>query len=132
MNQRLLVIDDESSIRMFLRDIFESKGCFLTVASSGRDGLRFAGAEKYDVIITDMVMPDFGGADLIAELRKNGNDTPIIAITGYSDIEAKLDVAKACNVDCVVYKPFIAKEIINAVEMALTNNKHRSEPIQEQ
>ena len=50
MNRRLLVIDDESSIRMFLRDIFESKGCSITVAASGRDGLRFAKAERLSVL----------------------------------------------------------------------------------
>lgn len=126
MNRRLLVIDDESSIRMFLRDIFESKGCAITVASSGRDGLKFAKAEKYDVIITDMVMPDFGGAELIAELRKSGSDTPIIAITGYSDGEACLGVAKDYKVDCVVYKPFIANELCEAVEQVIKNR--RSEP----
>jgi len=128
MNRRLLVIDDESSIRMFLRDVFESKGCTVTVAPSGTDGLRFAKAEKYDVIITDMVMPDLGGAELIAELRKGGMDTPIIAITGYSDGEANLAVAKDYKVDCVVYKPFIAKELIDAVEQVL--KARRIEPAQ--
>jgi CheY-like chemotaxis protein len=121
MNRRLLVIDDESSIRMFVRSIFENKGCSITVAASGRDGLRFAKTDKYDVIITDMVMPDMGGAELIAELRKGGMDTPIIAITGYSDGEANLDFAKNYKVDCVVYKPFIAKELCDAVDQVIKN-----------
>lgn len=123
MNRRILVIDDESSIRMFLRDVFESKGCTVSVTSNGRDGLKLAKAQKFDVIITDMVMPDLGGAELIAELRKGGMDTPIIAITGYSDGEANLAVAKDYKVDCVVYKPFIAKELCDAVELVIKNRR---------
>lgn len=126
MNRRLLIIDDDSSSRMFMTDVFESMGCAVSVASNGLDGLRYALTERYDVIITDMVMPGTGGAEIIAELRKSGMDTPIIAITGYSDGEARLSHAKEYKVDGVVYKPFIARELCDAIEQAIKNRKFES------
>jgi len=128
MNKKLLIIDDESTFRMFLRDIFESRGCSITTASNGQEGLQYAREDKFDVIITDMVMPETTGTELIAELRKGGNDTPIIAITGHSDGEAGLALAKEYKVDCVVYKPFFAKELYDAVDAAINNRK--LEPVQ--
>jgi DNA-binding NtrC family response regulator len=122
---KVLIIDDESSIRIFLKDVFERAGYTVVLAANGSEGLACARKERFDIIITDMVMPDLQGADMIAQLRTSGFDTPLVAMTGYSDGEANLAKAKDYCVDCVLYKPFVAEEVIAAVERVLQNRKLR-------
>ena len=119
MKGRILIIDDEEPIRMFLSDVFERDGFDVALAANGREGLALALGGGFDVIVTDMVMPDLVGAEMIARLRTGGADTPLVAITGYSDGDANLASIKDFCVDCVVFKPFIAREIVAAVEQAI-------------
>jgi DNA-binding NtrC family response regulator len=119
MKGQILIIDDEEAIRMFLSDVFIRAGYGVSLAKNGREGLEMARNGGFDVIVTDMVMPDMQGAEMIANLRRGGTDTPLVAMTGYSDGDARLDSVKDYCVDCVIFKPFIAREILGAVEQAL-------------
>ena len=119
MKGQILIIGDEEAIRMFLSDVFIRAGYGVSLAKNGREGLEMARNGGFDVIVTDMVMPDMQGAEMIANLRRGGTDTPLVAMTGYSDGDARLDSVKDYCVDCVIFKPFIAREILGAVEQAL-------------
>jgi DNA-binding NtrC family response regulator len=119
MKGQILIIDDEEAIRRFLSDVFIRAGYGVSLAKNGREGLEMARNGGFDVIVTDMVMPDMQGAEMIANLRRGGTDTPLVAMTGYSDGDARLDSVKDYCVDCVIFKPFIAREILGAVEQAL-------------
>ena len=123
MNKRILIIDDEHAIRMFLKDVFIRSGCTVTTASNGVDGLLLARGNGFDAIVTDMVMPDMEGVEMVGKLRTGGTDTPIVAITGYPDGGARLGELKDFCVDSVIYKPFLAREVLAAVEQAITNRK---------
>ena len=119
MKGQILIIDDEEAIRMFLSDVFIRAGYGVSLAKNGREGLEMARNGGFDVIVTDMVMPDMQGAEMIANLRRGGTDTPLVAMTGYSDGDARLDSVKDYCDDCVIFKPFIARDILGAVEQAL-------------
>jgi DNA-binding NtrC family response regulator len=123
--KKILIIDDEEAIRIFLADVFESNGYRVCVASNGAEGLALADQERFDAIVTDMVMPDMHGAEIISRLRRGGSDTPIVVITGYSEGEAILEAAREFFIDRVIFKPFAAGEICKAVEDAVQERKSK-------
>jgi CheY-like chemotaxis protein len=106
MKPKILVIDDEEEYRTILREMLRDDGYTVMVAPDGTTGLACTRHEHFDLIVTDMIMPDLHGAELIAKLRLAGCTTPIIAISGQPDGDASLAVAEAYNANAVLTKPF--------------------------
>lgn len=79
---RILVIDDDASLRLLLRGVLERQGYSVVEADNGYAGLQCYGAELPDVVITDMQMPVMDGLQLILELRRTCPTAKIIAISG--------------------------------------------------
>jgi len=119
--KRILVIDDEPSIRNLLSKIFKKAGYEVMLASSGKDGLQLFRENPADLIITDIVMPEMSGHDFIIDLKKDYPDVKIIAISGnqYVGPEIELSIAEAFGAVKVFAKPFKASEILNAVKTLL-------------
>jgi DNA-binding NtrC family response regulator len=126
MKKRILIIDDESAIRLYLEEIFEQEGYDAVTVSNSRDGLEYARGGGFYAIVTDMVMPGMQGVEMIAALRRGGSDTPIVVMTGYSNGDARLQELQDYCVDCVVYKPFRAHEVVIAVEQAVQSRRLKS------
>ena len=116
MKKRILVVDDEVSFRYFLLNALELAGYSVTAVASGEEALLRARCYDFDAIITDMVMPNMQGSELITRLRSSGFQTPIIAITGLPEGEACLADAESFHVDCVLHKPFSLSDICSVVE----------------
>jgi two-component system OmpR family response regulator len=119
MKGRLLVIDDEKAFCSFLRCLFNQDGYAVETSPNGKNGLERARAEKFDAIITDIIMPGLNGVEVIARLRADGNEIPIIAITGYTPRETMFNTAQYHYLDFILYKPFSAEAIRDIVETAL-------------
>lgn len=79
---RILVVDDQDSIRRALRAVLERAGYEVREARSGQDAVRLWREEASDLVITDIHMPDKGGIDTILELRALSPNIPAIAISG--------------------------------------------------
>lgn len=96
---RVLLADDNDSLRELLGQIISSCGFEVSEAGDGRQALDiFISAEKnFDLLITDLCMPRINGGELIREIRRCKPDIPVIAITGYTD-PATLDEVKALDV----------------------------------
>ena len=109
---RILVLDDEASIRRLLRLALELDGYEVVEAQNGHEGLRCYQAEPATVVITDMQMPVMDGATLIRELRSTFPRAQIIAMSGDRQ---ELDVARALNVQGTFKKPFGLAELRQAV-----------------
>ena len=116
MKKRVLVVDDEASFRYFLYNALENAGYRVTAVGSGEEALMRARCYDFDVIITDMVMPNMKGSELITRLRSGGSETPIIAMTGHADGEDCLSIAEQFHADCILHKPFTLPEIRTTVE----------------
>lgn len=71
MNERILVVDDEVEIVELLTDYLRAEGYRVTIASNGREALDKAGAEKPDLVILDIMMPDLDGFEVCRRLRAN-------------------------------------------------------------
>ncbi|MCC7450849.1 MAG: response regulator [Anaerolineae bacterium] len=87
--QNLLVVEDNTELREAICDTLQLLNYRVMQASNGRDALTLISSGQYpvDLVISDLVMPEMGGAELCAELRQRGNAVPIIVMTGYSSEE---------------------------------------------
>jgi len=78
----ILIIDDDSSVQTLFKQFLESKGYSVSLASNGREGLRQMHKCNPDLIITDIMMPEMDGLEIIQEVRVHHLEMPVIAISG--------------------------------------------------
>lgn len=113
----VLVVDDEAAILLAVRAVLEHFGHRVTCALGGTAALQQMAAHRYDVIVTDIYMPDIDGAHLIREARRLAATARIVAISGggvYMGAEETLQVAQRLGATAVLQKPFNPSEIMAA------------------
>jgi len=116
---RILLIEDEPGVRETLAAALESKGHIAVVASNGREGLEKYRADAFDLVVTDIIMPEKEGIETIKELRALNPDVKVVAIsgggrTGNMDF---LKIAKGLGALQTITKPIRLKafhDIINS------------------
>jgi len=115
---RILVVDDEPLLRETLRLALTSAGHTVTVAPNGRAGLVAIEADQtIELVVTDILMPETDGLELIMRLRKSGRRLRVIAISGGGRTHNMdvLDFAQTFGADMVLSKPFEPAKLISAV-----------------
>ena len=110
----ILVVDDEEMDRVFERAVLESAGHTLVFAKDGAGALKVCRDKAIDLVVTDLAMPDFNGLRLIKELRNEGVDVPIIAVSGWA--ADQLDLAEDYGANVALVKPLDGSELVRAVE----------------
>jgi two-component system response regulator AtoC len=118
----VLVIDDDPAIRSQLVRLYTHSGYTVVAVSSAEEGLAQLGEGKIDFVITDIKLPGMDGVGLIAHMHENFPDVPVIAITGYSDIETAISVLKNGACDFVV-KPFDLGSVQESTRAALEKTR---------
>lgn len=121
---RILVVDDEPSVRKVVKSIFEADDCEVIEAVDGREALDLCKEISIDLTITDIVMPEKNGIDYIMELKKNYPNIPVVAISGGGGITGRydyLEIAKLVGADYIVKKPFGVDELRTVVDSILKN-----------
>jgi CheY-like chemotaxis protein len=103
---RILVIDDNEEILVSLKNFLTKKGYVVVSASNGLDALKLfeAATVVFDLVITDLVMPNISGVGITAIIKKQNPAMPVIAITGYGEQPEAL--AREAHADLVLEKPF--------------------------
>ena len=103
---KLLIIEDNQEILAGLYNFLTARKFQVATASDGLEGLKLFDTEKdgYDLVITDLVMPNISGIGVISILKEKCPDTPVIAITGMGEHPEALAVE--ANADVVIEKPF--------------------------
>ncbi|MHC1782498.1 MAG: response regulator transcription factor [Anaerolineaceae bacterium] len=109
----ILIVDDEVKIVQLVRDYLEQAGFTVLAAADGRQALAMQQAEKPDMIILDLGLPEMDGLDVIRDLRKRAN-TPVIMLTARADESDKL-VGLELGADDYLTKPFSPKELVARV-----------------
>ena len=114
---KILIIDDEPYILLMLKKMLEKVGYEVDLASNGRQGLELFQKDSADMVITDIIMPDKEGLEIIMEMKQTHPDLKIIAISGGGRIspESYLECAKHFGAARVFQKPFRQKELMLAV-----------------
>ena len=91
---KILVIDDERAIRNILKETLEFEGYKVDVAENGAQGVEMAQADNYDLIYSDVKMPQMDGTELLAALKQpdsNCADVPVVMISGHGNIETAVE-----------------------------------------
>jgi CheY-like chemotaxis protein len=116
---RILVIDDDLENRFALEKVLKLHGHEVDLAANGADGVIKFRASPFDLVITDIYMPQQGGIETIVQLRKEFPDIRIIAMSGNDEVGASFAVAKHMGVCEVLHKPFSSDHLMKAVQNAL-------------
>jgi CheY-like chemotaxis protein len=119
--KRILVMDDDSAIRLFIGSTLENAGYAAVACKNGAEGVAEFSKGKFDLVVTDISMPVVDGIDAIIHIRKNDATVPIIAVSGAERGESFLKVADFFTADATLRKPFTGKDLCAAVEKALRN-----------
>lgn len=115
----ILIIDDEESIRILLRSALEAAGYEVTEAANGRQGLELYRRKPADLVITDILMPELNGLDMLLELTREFLNAKVVAISGAGGGKNVLDVAKLLGARQTFRKPFSMPQLLSAVRYEL-------------
>lgn len=121
--RRILVVDDESTLRLGFAYALSNPSTSVATAGSGKEALSKIETTSFDVIILDLRMPDMDGIGVIDELRKRNIDVPIILCSGLPKPHASLHVIRQNVVDFLI-KPMSPKELRGIVEFILNPDEH--------
>src|SRR4051794_9724404 len=113
-SRRILIVDDEPSVRQALSELLVAEGYETGEAANGPEGLAEFRREKWDMVFTDRVMPGMNGDELAAAIKETHPGTPVVMITGFVD-PANDYTAQPRLIDVVVRKPFTTAAIRNAI-----------------
>ena len=102
---KVLVIDDEPFIRSLFETVLSENDCMVATCGSGREGVEVAGKGSFDLVITDINMPDLGGIDVLRSIKNQNPDIGVIVITGYASLETAME-ALHLGADEYLKKPF--------------------------
>jgi CheY-like chemotaxis protein len=114
---RVLVVDNDKSLLSAIEDYLRLCDYDVTTAATGLDALQHLRSESYDILVTDIVMPDISGIGLIEICKKEFPSLPTIAITGYGKQVKDLTIEK--SPDQYLEKPFKLTELLKAMESLL-------------
>lgn len=114
----LMVVDDDDSNLESLQGVFAREGYKILLAPGGREALELARRERVDVVLTDLMMPDMDGLDLLRSVKTVSPETEIILMTAYGTVERAVEAMKEGAWDFVT-KPFKKIQIIKGVRRAM-------------
>ncbi len=124
--KRVLVVDDEESLRLVLRTFLKRKGYQVELAENGVAALAMVESFGPDFIITDVRMPKMGGLDLLTTLRAKGNLATVIVMSAYGNVDLAIEAIKSGAYD-YVQKPFKNDEILLTLRKAEERESLRRE-----
>lgn len=109
----VLVVDDDPALRDVLSGIIKASGLEAEAVAGGHQALELLAKKPYDLLISDLMMPEMHGSELIRTAREQGYDGPVLLITGFEG--ARDEASKIPNVDQIMKKPFSFAELKEAV-----------------
>ena len=128
---RVVVIDDETDVRVVVKKVLERAGYEVDAVGSGKEGLELIGTSGADLVITDIIMPGMDGVAVVNKVREDHPDMPIIVISGGGNItpmayeptaiktSAYLASASDAGANITLTKPFGREELLAAVRNLL-------------
>jgi len=119
---KILVVEDEKEHLSFLTELFTLSGYLVTPVQSGFDAIEKLSDHDYNVVLTDLVMPEMNGLELIEKIRELKKELPVIVISGHGNIELAVDAMKRGAFD-FLKKPINIQSINERIEKAIEQNK---------
>lgn len=123
---RVLVVDDEKFIRDILADFLGMEGYVVRTADDGVSAITELRRTRYDMVISDLKMPNMGGLELLREVNQSNPDTLTVIMTGFGTVETAIDAMKRGAYDYIL-KPFKVEEIVHIVQRGLEKQRLAAE-----
>jgi len=123
----ILLVDDDATFCVMLRTFLEKKGYFVKEAFSFSEGLRALKSINFDIILTDIRLPDNDGLELLLEIKSKQSQIPVILMTGYGDIRTAVKAIKMGAYEYVT-KPINPDEILFTIQAALRDGREQKVP----
>lgn len=111
----ILVVDDELLIRDLLYDFFTGQGWDISVAESGERALEILRSRKFDLVLTDIKMPEMDGLALTGHVKESHPEIPVVLMTGFPSVDTAVEALRK-KVDDYVIKPFNINQLYKLVE----------------
>ncbi|MDP6111764.1 MAG: response regulator transcription factor [Planctomycetota bacterium] len=127
MATRVLVVEDDASMLMGLKDNLEYENYEVTTATNGVDGLKFAQENSFDLIILDVMLPQMDGFEVCRQIRTMDEDVPIIMLTAKNQEIDKV-VGLKLGADDYITKPFSIRELLARLEAVLRRQRRGTHP----
>ena len=117
-NKRILVVDDQIAVCNSVKAILSRRGHKVQSAQSTDEALEKIAGARFDLVVSDLMMPDRSGMDLLREVRNNSDTVPFVMITGYASVPSAVEAAKL-GVSNYLPKPFTPDELSSVTDKAL-------------
>ena len=121
-SERVFIIEDDPGVAEVVKLLLSREGYFVEGAGTVKEGLRRLAAGGFDLVITDLKLPDGTGLDAVRLIHGKDRSLPIIMMTSYSSLESAIGALRAGAVDYII-KPFDNDELLHAVERALKERR---------
>ena len=117
----ILVIDDDASVREVVSEMLRLEGHEVTIAENGREATAMLADRDFDLVITDLIMPEKEGIETISEIRRTDSRIPIVAISGGGRLGPGdyLETARYIGADATLAKPFARQELLTTIDALL-------------
>jgi len=116
--KRVLVIDDERIVLDSITKILKEENFEVDVTMSGRQGLEWAIAKDYDIVLTDLRMPDIGGMRVLRDVKRAKPAMPVVMITGFGSVQSAVQAMKLGAAE-YLEKPFAPDALVKVIQKAL-------------
>ncbi len=127
-NHRILVIEDDDTVRDVLRTFLTDKGFDVCVAVSGEKGLETLRSDRFDLVITDLIMPGISGMDVLKEVMASKMSTPVLVMTAFGSVQTAVEAIRIGAFDYLT-KPFNLDELMIVLDKALAVSKLQKENV---
>jgi len=115
---KILIVDDSKDIRDILSKVLSLMGFEVAVASNGNEALNLFLTNSFDLVLTDLEMPDMDGWALALHIKDKSPNTPVVMITD-SERQAVMERLKGSCIDSILFKPFMLEDIQKTVQIML-------------
>jgi DNA-binding NtrC family response regulator len=124
--KRVLAIDDEKIVLDSVRRILSDENCTVDTTLNGREGIQWATQRDYDLVLTDVRMPDLSGKIVLREIKRLKPTLPVVIVSGYATVSSAIQCMRM-GAAHVLEKPFTPEELIQVVQSVL-NRSPRAVP----
>lgn len=122
MLEKILIVEDDAFFREIFSDILQEDGYFVETASSGEEALAMLSKSGYQLVVTDMVLQDISGLDILSRAKQMDTDIEVIVVTGYGNMESAIYALKNGARDYLV-KPISHDEFKHVVRLAMEQRR---------
>ncbi|NOX19800.1 MAG: sigma-54-dependent Fis family transcriptional regulator [Nitrospirae bacterium] len=124
MGVKVLVIDDEAIVRVSCERVLQPEGYEVVSISRGDEAIELMEKERFDIVLTDLKMPDMDGLEVLKIIKKRWPDVQVIIITGYGTISTAVQAIKLGAYE-YIEKPFTPEDILRVVKSALEEKQKK-------